>query len=43
VTSNGTSALLLEGKKLLGTEALVVDLRSSFDKILKVGTGEEVA
>jgi hypothetical protein len=43
VASDGTSALLLEGEKLLGTEALVVDLRSSFDEILKVGTGEEIA
>jgi hypothetical protein len=42
VTSDGTSALLLQGEKLLGTEALVVDLRSGFDEVLKMGAGKEV-
>jgi hypothetical protein len=42
VTSDGTSALLLQGEKLLGTEALVVDLRSGFDEVLEMGAGKEV-
>ena len=37
------SAALLQRKKLLGTESFVVDLRSRFDEILKVGASEEVA
>jgi hypothetical protein len=41
VTAN--SRALLEGKQLLGTEGLVVDLRSGFDEVLEVGAGEEVA
>jgi len=36
-------AALLECEKLLSAEALVVDLRSSFDEILKVSTRQEVA
>lgn len=34
---------LLEGKELLGTERLVVDLRGGLDQVLQVGTREEVA
>lgn len=37
------SAAFLQGKQLLGTEGLVVDLAGSLDQILKVGTGQEVA
>ena len=37
------SRALLERKQLLGTERLIVDLRSGFDEILQVGAGEEVA
>lgn len=37
------SAALLQGQQLLGTESLVVDLRSRFDQILEMGTGEEVS
>jgi len=35
--------VLLEGKQLLGTEGLVVDLRSGLDEILEVRAEEEVA
>ena len=34
---------VLEGEQLLGTEGLVVDLRSGLDEVLQVGAGEEVA
>lgn len=34
---------LLEGKQLLGTEGLVVDLGGGLDEVLEVGAGEEVA
>lgn len=37
------SAALLECEKLLGAEALVVDLRCGLDEVLQVGAGEEVA
>lgn len=37
------SRALLESKKLLGTEGLVVDLRSGFNQILEVGARQEVA
>lgn len=37
------SAAFLQGKQLLGTEGLVVDLAGSLDQILKVGAGQEVA
>lgn len=37
------SRALLEGKKLLSTEGLVVDLGSGFDEILQVGAGQEIA
>jgi hypothetical protein len=37
------SRALLEGEQLLGTEGLVVDLRSGLDQVLQVGAGEEVA
>jgi hypothetical protein len=37
------SAALLESQQLLGTEALVVDLRRGFDQVLEVSAGEEVA
>ena len=37
------STALLERKKLLGAEALVVDLRCRLDQVLQVGAGEEVA
>lgn len=36
-------AAFLQGKQLLGTEGLVVDLAGSLDEILKVGAGQEVA
>lgn len=38
-----SSGALLQGKKLLSAESLVVDLAGSFDEILQVGAGEEVA
>ena len=41
--STTVSTALLEGKQLLGTEGLVVDLRCSLDKILEVGSEEEVS
>lgn len=41
MTSNG--AALLEGEKLLGAEALIMDLRGGFDEVLEMGAGEEVA
>lgn len=34
---------LFKSKKLLRTERFVVNLRSGLNKILKMGTGEEVA
>ena len=34
---------LLEGKQLLGTEGLVVDLGGCLDEVLEVGASEEVA
>jgi hypothetical protein len=37
------SRALLECEQLLGTEGLVVDLRSGLDQVLQVGAGEEVA
>jgi hypothetical protein len=37
------SGALLEGKQLLGTEGLVVDLGGGLDEILEVGACEEVA
>lgn len=37
------SAALLERKQLLGSEALVVNLASGLDQVLKVGTSEEIA
>jgi hypothetical protein len=37
------STALLEGKQLLGTEGLVVDLRGGLDKVLEVGSEEEVS
>jgi hypothetical protein len=40
VTAN--SRALLEGKQLLGTEGLVVDLCGRLDEVLQVGAGEEV-
>lgn len=40
VTAHG--AAFLEGEQLLGTEALVVDLRCGLDKILEMGAGKEV-
>jgi hypothetical protein len=36
------SRALLEGKELLGTERLVMDLSGGLDEILEVGTSEEV-
>jgi hypothetical protein len=36
-------AAFLEGKQLLGSEALVVDLRRGFNQVLEVGAGQEVA
>jgi len=33
----------LQGKKLLGSEGLVVDLRGSLDQILEMGSGEEIS
>tara|TARA_R110002003_G_scaffold46_12_gene3816 strand:- start:2803 stop:3015 length:213 start_codon:yes stop_codon:yes gene_type:complete len=41
VTADGRA--LLQGKQLLGTEGLVVDLRGGLDEVLKVGAREEVA
>jgi hypothetical protein len=38
-----SSAALLQGKKLLGTESLVVDLRRRLDQVLQVSASEEVA
>jgi hypothetical protein len=38
-----SSAAFLQGKQLLGTEGLVVDLAGGLDQILKVGAGQEVA
>lgn len=40
---SSSCAALLKGQKLLGTEGLVVDLRSSLNQILEMGTGEEVS
>jgi len=40
VTADGRA--LLEGKQLLGTEGLVVDLGGGLDEILEVGAEEEV-
>ena len=37
------STALLECQELLGTEGLVVDLRSGLDKILQMGPEQEVA
>lgn len=37
------SAGLLEGKQLLRTECLVVDLRSCLDEVLQMGTREEIS
>lgn len=37
------SAALLQSQQLLGTERLIVDLAGGFDKILEMGTGEEVS
>lgn len=37
------STALFQSQKLLGTEALVVDLRGRLDEVLEVGAGEEVA
>jgi len=42
-TSCTGSTGLLEGKQLLGTESLVVDLRGGLDEVLKVCAGEEVS
>jgi hypothetical protein len=36
-------AAFLEGKQLLGSEALVMDLRRGFNQVLEVGAGQEVA
>jgi len=36
-------AALLEGKQLLGSEALVVDLACRLDQVLQMSAGEEVA
>jgi hypothetical protein len=36
-------AALLKGEKLLGTEALVVDLRGGLNEVLQVCAGEEIA
>lgn len=36
-------AALLECKQLLGSEGLVVDLRSGFDQVLEMGAGEEIS
>lgn len=36
-------AALLQGQQLLGTESLVVDLRGGLDKVLKVGSEQEVS
>lgn len=41
--STAGSAALLQGHELFGAESLVVDLAGGFDKILKVGAGQEVA
>lgn len=41
MTTSGRA--LLQGKKLLSAESLVVNLAGSFDEILQVGAGEEVA
>ncbi len=38
-----SSAALLEGQQLLGTEGLVVNLRSGFDQILQMSAGKEVS
>jgi hypothetical protein len=38
-----SSAALLQGKQLLGTEGLVVDLAGSLHQILEVGAGQEIA
>jgi hypothetical protein len=37
------STALLEGQQLLGTEGLVMDLRGGLDKVLEVGSEEEVS
>lgn len=37
------STAFLEGKQLLGSEALVVNLACRFDQVLEMGAGEEVA
>jgi hypothetical protein len=37
------STALLQRQQLLSTESLIVDLRSSFDQVLEMGTGEEVS
>lgn len=37
------SAALLQGHELFGAESLVVNLAGSFDKVLQVGTGQEIA
>ena len=41
MTSGSTA--LLQCQQLLSTEGLVMDLTGSFDKILEVGTGQEVS
>ena len=40
---SSSSTALLESQKLLSTESLVVDLGCGFDKILEMGSGEEVS
>lgn len=42
-TTVANSTALLEGKQLLGSEALVMDLAGSLDQVLQMSTGEEVA
>jgi hypothetical protein len=36
------STALLEGQQLFGTERLIVDLAGGLDKVLEMGTSEEV-
>ena len=42
VLAASTSAALLQGEQLLGTECLVVDLGRGLDQVLQVGTQQKV-
>lgn len=40
---SASSTALLQSQKLLRPEGLIMDLRGSLDKILQMGSGEEVS